>query len=478
MENQKTISREIVVSGIRQSNGNDTFVKFLPNDSGLKVKYKNHIEPISYYIMNNDEKRFTNSIVIGGIIITMVEHVFSAVNGLGIDNIIIEFESNEAPFSASSEVFSVALSKNIIDIKNRQKEYCRIDDTIEIRGENGQYCRITPSDDFNVNITIDFEGIIGRQSFDYSFSKNNYLNDIAYARSILIFEISDIDNPWSDFEKHFDLFPHTLPIDPKESPYIAYTNKEYITPLKDPLEPVRHKLLDLIGDLIFLGRTPHGRFEIYKPGHAFNRKIVKSIFSSSNSTELQFEYFLKKVPEIKDLENYIENNIVHKNEDVLTHTKNVFNNTIKILKENDIKIGGKKKFIFLLAVFLHDYGKKYTLLIQDHGLTTSDGHEDSSEQNIIKENFLERFELSEVDKGWILNFIKKHTEIHNIFGKEDYITKNNLCEFKVKHKEDYLENLIFGISDLKDTQFKNSNKYEYDKRINLFENELKHSIFD
>lgn len=280
MANQKTISREIIVTGTRQSNGKDTFVKFLPNDSGLQVKYNNHIEPISPYIMNTDEKRFTNSIVIGGIIITMVEHVFSAVNGLGIDNIIIEFESNEAPFFASSEVFAVALSKNIIDIKNSQKEYCKIDNIIEINGENGQYCKIIPSDDFNVSIAIDFEGIIGRQSFYYSFSKNDYLNDIAYARSILVFEISDMNNPWSDFKKHFDLFPHTLPDDPRESSYIAYTSKEFITPLRDPLEPVRHKLLDFIGDLIFLGKIPHGRFEIYKPGHAFNRKIVKAILSS------------------------------------------------------------------------------------------------------------------------------------------------------------------------------------------------------
>jgi len=86
---------------------------------------------------------------------------------------------------------------------------------------------ITPCHDFIIDITVDFEGIIGKQSFSYSFKQNNYLNDIAYARSILIFEIKDINNPWSDYKKHFDLFPHTLPKNPKESPYIAYTNKEF-----------------------------------------------------------------------------------------------------------------------------------------------------------------------------------------------------------------------------------------------------------
>ena len=117
MTNQKTIKKELLVRGIRQSDGKETFVKFLPSESGLWVKYREQIEPISPYIMNNNEKRFTNSIVIGESVITMVEHIFSAVNGLGIDNIIIEFDSNEAPFSADSEPFAKTLSENILDIE-------------------------------------------------------------------------------------------------------------------------------------------------------------------------------------------------------------------------------------------------------------------------------------------------------------------------------------------------------------------------
>jgi len=423
--------------------------------------------------MNNNEKRFTNSIVIGGNVITMVEHIFSAVNGLGIDNLIIEFDTNEAPFSADSEPFAKTLSENILDIEYKPKEYYRINETIEIKGGKGQYCKITPCNDFIIDITVDFEGIIGKQSFSYSFKQNNYLNDIAYARSILIFEIKDIDNPWSDYKKHFDLFPHTLPKNPKESPYIAYTNKEFLTPLKDPLEPVRHKLLDFIGDLIFLGKIPQGRFEIYKPGHSFNRKIVETIFNLGNSHDLQFEYFLKKIPEIKKLEDYIENNIVHKNEDVFLHTKTVFKNVIDILEKHNIKIDNKKKLGLLLATFLHDYGKKETLSVKADGTTSCRGHEEASVECVVKEAFLDRFNLDDNDKKWILNFIKNHAEIHNVFVKEDHITNKNLNDFKNKYTEDYIQNLIFGVSDLKDSYFEVFNKEEYDRRINILESELK-----
>ncbi|MEQ1500518.1 MAG: UDP-3-O-acyl-N-acetylglucosamine deacetylase, partial [Parcubacteria group bacterium] len=317
---QKTIKKEITVKGIRQSDGYETFIKFTPTESGLWVIYENNIEPISSYLVNKDERRFTSSILVGNKIITMVEHVFSAVNGLGIDNLVIEFGSDEAPFFANSEYFSKILNENILEIKDQNKEYYKINKEIEIKGENGQYCMITPSDDFCIDITIDFDGVIGRQSFLYSFKKTDYLKDVAYARSILTFEIKDINNPWVDFNRHFDQFPYTLPENPRESPYISYTEKEFLTPLSDALEPVRHKLLDFIGDLIFLGKIPLGRFEVYKPGHAFNRKIVETIFFLGESHNLQFEYFFKKIPEINLLKDCVENNIVHK-EDVLTHTK-------------------------------------------------------------------------------------------------------------------------------------------------------------
>lgn len=470
---QKTIKKELIVKGIRQSDGKETFVKFLPSESGLWVKYKDQIEPISPYIMNRDEKRFTNSIVIANYVITMVEHIFSAINGLGIDNVIVEFDSSEAPFSADSEYFAKTLSENILDMEHKPKESYRIDKTFEIKGKNGQYCKITPDDDFIIDVTVDFEGIIGRQTFCYSFKQNNYLNDIAYARSILIFEIKDINNPWSDYKKHFDLFPFTLPKNPKESPYIAYTDKEFVTPLKDPLEPVKHKLLDFIGDLIFLGKIPLGKFEIYKPGHSFNRKIVETLFNSGNSYDLQFEYFLKKVPEIKLLEGFVENNIVHKNEDVLTHTKNVFKNVIYILEKYNIEFDNEKRLGLLLATFLHDYGKKDTLIIKEDGTTSCNNHESRSIESIIEEAFLERFNISVKNKEWVLNFIKNHAEIHNVFVKEDIVTRNNLKKFKKIYSKEYIENLVFGISDLKGTYFEHFNNDEYKRRIGFLENELK-----
>jgi hypothetical protein len=365
------------------------------------------------------------------------------------------------------------LIENITYIKNKKKDFLKINNSIEIFGENGQYCKITPANDFIINITIDFEGIIGRQAFSYAYKETKYLEEISIARSMFAFEISKEDNPWKNYKIQFESFPYTVPDDPKDSPYIAYTDKEFLTPLKDSLEPVKHKLLDFIGDIMLLGKMPQGKFELYKPGHAFNRKIVDTLFNLDTSWDLNFEYFSKKIPEINLLKNYIENNIVHKNEDVLSHTKNVFKNTFEVIKKYNLKINDKEKKRFLLATFLHDYGKKETLVIQEDGTTSCKGHEVVSVKCILAESLLERFSFDDNDKKWILNFIKNHAEIHNVFVEDDHITNKNLDDFEKKCKDSFIENLIFGISDIKGTYFEIFNRDEYKRRINLLENKLK-----
>jgi len=242
----------------------------------LYIKFKKSTVPLTPEIMNDGEKGYINSIIIEGRTIKMVEHIFSAINGLGIDNLIIEFGSDEAPFFASSEFISKKLQKNILKLDSF-KRFFEIGKKIEIFGKDGQYCKITPSDDFIVDITIDFDNIIGKQRYSYSFKENDYIKDISFARSILIFEVKEGKDPWADFKKHFNVFPKTFSKDPKKSPFIAYNKKEFITPLKDPLEPVKHKLLDFIGDLIFIGKIPKCKFEIHKTGHSFNRKIVRRL---------------------------------------------------------------------------------------------------------------------------------------------------------------------------------------------------------
>jgi hypothetical protein len=289
-------------------------------------------------------------------------------------------------------------------------------------------------------------------------------------------EITDLSDPWADNDSQKQTFTHFFSNNPKKCPFITFTKDEYLTPLKDDLEPAKHKALDFIGDIIFLGAIPKARFEIYKPGHAFNRKIVKTISNLKKSERETFDYFLSIIPEALSLKECVENNIVHKDCSVLDHTKMVFLNMMDIVPDEASFLEKGKLFRLKLAIFLHDFGKLHTLSINDDGSTTCAGHEVVSYNKVLENNFLDRFSITEEGKVWILNFIKKHADLHILFDESDNVLRDAFLSFKKDNPGSYMETLIFSIADLKGTHFKEHNKEEYDRRINFLEKLLSEEL--
>ncbi len=120
----------------------------------------------------------------------------------------------------------------------------------------------------------------------------------------------------------------------------------------------------------------------------------------------------------------------------------------------------------ILAIFLHDYGKKFAIKTFDDGSTSCKGHETVSSLKIKEHGILERFELSIKEKYWIYHFIENHAEIHICLDSIEK-SKEKLKLFREKFYDSYLENLIFGISDIKDSFFKKHNPDEYNRRIKI-----------
>lgn len=475
MEKQRTIKKSVRVSGIQQSDGKHTYVEFKPYCGGVFVSYKNNIERVSLAILNNNEPRFTTSIIVNREIITMVEHVFSAVNGLGIDNVLIEFGSKEAPFFANSLHFAEKLKGELLTL-DINKKIINIDRVIKIKGYEGQECIISPCKDFEVYTTINFDNIVGKQFFVYKRRKTDYLNEVAYARSMLIFPIKEGKDPWKHHRIQFKKLPKILPNNPSNSPFIAYDSKKFITSLKDPLEPARHKLLDFIGDLLFLQALPKGKFEIYRPGHSFNRQIVKKLYckyktKSKIGKDDTFLFFIKIMPELLTLKNVIENNTAH-DESVYDHTRNVLNIAELLCTAHKTLLSENKKFIFLLSIMLHDYGKKDTIVMSGD-MTTCNEHESVSEDIVKKNKILKRFKLSEKDELWILKFIRNHALVHKTLDGDDLFFKKSINKLKSEYPDMFVENLIFGIADIKNSCFAEHNKREYDRRIKLLKGEIK-----
>lgn len=278
MTNQKTIKQQICIYGREWFTSAEVWIKCYPSDQGITVQYGGIIEKLTTDIIDRDENQYTVSIKIGGYKIKMVEHFFSALHGLGIDNIHIEFGSEGVPFCASAELFINAITScGVVEI-SKQKQYLVVDKQLEI-SDGEKKCIIKPSDFFTVDSSISFNNIIGDQSFIFNESTQSYIDEISNARSFLIFPIETTGDPWKNYNKQFNIFPKTFPNDPKLCPFISYSRSEYITPLKYPNEPARHKILDFMGDLFILGTPIQASFEICKTGHSFHRKIIDKLRS-------------------------------------------------------------------------------------------------------------------------------------------------------------------------------------------------------
>ncbi|MFA6390969.1 MAG: HD domain-containing protein [Patescibacteria group bacterium] len=190
--------------------------------------------------------------------------------------------------------------------------------------------------------------------------------------------------------------------------------------------------------------------------------------------DINFLYFLKKIPELSILRKIVENNIVHNNENVFDHTHKVLENTELLTRRFQIK--GRKKFLLLLSAVLHDYGKKETLVTKDDNTTSCPGHEIVSEKLIRENMFLDRFILSEEEKLWILTFIGNHNKIHETLDKDDLFFETSIEKLRLEFPNMILEYLLFGMADLQNSDFKNYDEAGYNRRIKLLENKLINEI--
>ncbi len=182
----------------------------------------------------------------------VVEHVLSAVSGLGIGNIEIELTRKEPPaMDGSAEPFARALVRG--GFSNIQATPLTINEPIIIK-DGESFIEAHPYNGFSVDFTIDFPAI-GIQHFIY---EDNYLRDIAPARTFgFIEELEALINQGLAKGASLDSA-------------LALSNQGYVNTPRFKDEPVRHKILDLIGDLSLVGAPIHAKIIAKKSGHKLN----------------------------------------------------------------------------------------------------------------------------------------------------------------------------------------------------------------
>jgi len=210
---------------------------------------------------------YATSLMKKGVLISTTEHLLSALVGTGIDNAVIELDNLEVPILDGSALpFVEAIRKVGIRKQRRARTYLRICRELELR-EKDKFIAVYPSDTYSVSYTINFpHPMIGKETFRVDLSDGNYLREIASART---FGSREDERAMRDMGL---IRGASL-----ENCVVLSKNGIENPPVRFPDEFVRHKVLDLIGDLALAGKQILGSVVADRAGHAMHTALVSRL---------------------------------------------------------------------------------------------------------------------------------------------------------------------------------------------------------
>ncbi|EAL8904011.1 UDP-3-O-acyl-N-acetylglucosamine deacetylase [Campylobacter upsaliensis] len=209
--------------------------------------------------------------------ISTIEHLMSAINAYGIDNVRIVLNSNEAPVMDGSSIsFCMMLDEAGVRELEASKKIMVIKKVIEVR-DGDKFVRLSPTKEPKINYTIKFDNaLIGKQSYCFEFSKKNYIENIARARTFGF--LKDVQA----------LRAMNLGLGGSLENTIVVDDNRILNPegLRFKDEFVRHKILDAIGDLTLLGYRIYGDYTSYAGSHHLNHLLTKELLKDKESYEV------------------------------------------------------------------------------------------------------------------------------------------------------------------------------------------------
>tara|TARA_R110002020_G_scaffold6117_9_gene25544 strand:- start:2872 stop:3828 length:957 start_codon:yes stop_codon:yes gene_type:complete len=219
--------------------------------------------------------------------IATIEHVTSALSGMGVDNALITIEGSECPIlDGSARPFAEAILRVGMEIQPAQRKLLKIMRAVTVRN-NDAFAALEPYNGRSLDLEIDFDSkVIGRQRMIFDWTPRRYYDDVSRARTFGFARDAKI------------LRQAGYALGSSLDNSITVQDDRVLNPggLRYEDEFVRHKLLDAIGDLSLGGLPIWGRFRSYKGGHALNAHVLTGLFSSEanyqivNADELPLEY--------------------------------------------------------------------------------------------------------------------------------------------------------------------------------------------
>lgn len=283
MIRQRTLKAPIRVSGIGLHSGKKVFMSLLPAgvDHGIvfrrvDVSPVTDIPAIATLV---GETTMCSTLIQDGVKVATVEHIMSALAGMGVDNCVVELSNPEIPImDGSSAPFMYLLQSGGLVQQEAPRKYLRIKQPIQV-GEGDKYARFTPYEGYRLSFGIEFKHPAFKtsaQTATLEFTTSNYVKEVSRARTF-------------GFMREFEMLrAKNLALGASLDNAVALDDYRVVNPdgLRYDDEFVRHKILDAVGDLYLIGHPILGAYSAYKSGHALNNQLACAVLADTKSWDL------------------------------------------------------------------------------------------------------------------------------------------------------------------------------------------------
>lgn len=296
---QRTLKQMLSATGIGLHSGKRVTMTLrpAPTDTGIVFRRVDLSEPVDFPVnaLAIGDTRMASTLEKDGAKVSTIEHLMSALCGLGVDNAYIDLTDVEVPIMDGSAISFVFLIQQAgLVEQSALKKFIRVKKKVEVReGEDKslKYASLTPYDGFRLKFEIDFgHPAIDKtgQMVEIDFSTTSFTRDIARARTFgFTQDVETLRNLGLALGGNLDN---------------AIVMDEYRILNSDGLryddEFVKHKVLDAIGDLYVIGHPIIGEYQAFRSGHGLNNQLIRALIDDSSAYELVTFDSVKETPTV------------------------------------------------------------------------------------------------------------------------------------------------------------------------------------
>ena len=282
MLKQRTLQKKVSATGVGLHNGEKVKLTLLPGaiDTGIVFR-RTDLPGMPEIPATPDavsDTRMCSALEKNGARVATVEHLMSALAGLGVDNVIVELDASEIPImDGSAGPFIFLLQSAGIVEQAAAKKFMRIKKNVEII-EQDKWAKFEPYHGFKMDFTIDFAHPVFEESANnvkIDFADNSYIAEISRARTFGF--MHEVEYLRANGLARGGSLDNAIVLDE-----FRVLNSDG---LRYEDEFAKHKVLDAIGDLYMLGHPLLGAFTAYKSGHGLNNKLIRALLADADAWE-------------------------------------------------------------------------------------------------------------------------------------------------------------------------------------------------